>query len=84
MQRAPKSTRVFVGKLGTLTKQDLFKECTVHGNIVDFLMKEQYAFVVSSSHPNGVGIRDSRRGGKGHHRPGRQVPVWNENYCGIR
>lgn len=46
MQRASKSTRVFVGKLGTLTKQDLFKECTVHGNIVDFLMKEQYAFVV--------------------------------------
>ena len=46
MQRAPKSTRIFIGKLGTLTKQDLFKECGVHGNIIDFLMKEQYAFVV--------------------------------------
>jgi hypothetical protein len=46
MQNAPRSTRIFIGKLGTVTKQELFRECSNYGNILDFLMKEQYAFVV--------------------------------------
>ena len=46
MQTAPPSTRIFIGKLGTVTKQELFRECSNYGNILDFLMKEQYAFVV--------------------------------------
>ena len=41
------STRVFIGKIGGLTKNDLYKECAKHGNILDFLLKDQYAFVVS-------------------------------------
>lgn len=40
------TTRIFIGKLGTVTKQELFRECSSYGNILDFLMKEQYAFVV--------------------------------------
>jgi RNA recognition motif-containing protein len=51
MQSAPPSTRIFIGKLGTVTKQDLFRECALYGNILDFLMKEQYAFVVRAFHP---------------------------------
>ena len=50
MQSAPPSTRIFIGKLGTVTKQDLFRECAGYGNILDFLMKEQYAFVVRTAH----------------------------------
>jgi RNA recognition motif-containing protein len=51
MQSAPPSTRIFIGKLGTVTKQELFRECSSYGNILDFLMKDQYAFVVSQHHP---------------------------------
>ena len=40
------TSRIFIGKLGAATKADLFKVCSQHGNILDFLMKEQYAFVV--------------------------------------
>jgi len=39
------TSRIFIGKLGAATKADLFKVCSQHGNILDFLMKEQYAFV---------------------------------------
>ena len=35
------STRIFIGKLGTVTKQELFRECSSYGNILDFLMKDQ-------------------------------------------
>ena len=38
-------TRVFIGKIGALSRQDLMKECSKQGTILDFLLKEQYAFV---------------------------------------
>lgn len=77
MQRAPKSTRVFVGKLGTLTKQDLFKECSAHGNIVDFLMKEQYAFVVPAQLSKILGIRYNCRSREGNHRSRWKILIRN-------
>lgn len=40
------SSRVFLGKIGALTKADLYKEASKHGTILDFLLKDQYAFVV--------------------------------------
>lgn len=50
MQSTPPSSRIFIGKLGTVTKQELFRECSTYGNILDFLMKDQYAFVVGRPH----------------------------------
>ena len=41
------STRVFIGKVGALPKNELQKECQKYGEIIDFLMKDQYAFVVN-------------------------------------
>ena len=40
------SKRVFIGKIGSLTKNELYKECAKQGEILDFLLKDQYAFVV--------------------------------------
>jgi hypothetical protein len=41
------SSRVFIGKVGALPRAELNKECAKHGEILDFLMKDQYAFVVT-------------------------------------
>lgn len=60
-------TRVFIGKIGALSRQELIRECAKQGNILDFLMKEQYAFVV-------VGI--SCRNMKPNLKPRRQSWSW--------
>lgn len=43
------STRVFIGKVGAQPRNELNKECAKYGEIIDFLMKDQYAFVEYSS-----------------------------------
>jgi len=42
------TTRLYLGKIGTLTKNDLFKACSQYGTVKDFMMKEGYAFVVQN------------------------------------
>ena len=46
LKNSKPSTRVFIGKIGALTQREIRKECAKHGNILDFLLKDQYAFVV--------------------------------------
>ena len=40
------SNRLYIGKIGSLTKNDLYREVTKFGNVLDFMMKDTYAFVV--------------------------------------
>ena len=40
------SNRLYIGKVGTLNRNDLYKAVGQFGNILDFMMKETYAFVV--------------------------------------
>jgi len=42
-------TRLYIGKLGNLTKQELVKICGQYGTVKDFMMKDMYAFVEYSS-----------------------------------
>ena len=40
------SNRLYIGKVGALNRNDLYKAVSQFGNILDFMMKETYAFVV--------------------------------------
>lgn len=39
------SNRLYIGKLGSITPEELLKVCSQFGTIVDFIQKENYAFV---------------------------------------
>lgn len=41
--------RVYIGKTAGVTKEDLYALCQQYGNLVDFMMKETYAFAEYSS-----------------------------------
>jgi len=38
--------RLYIGKLGNLSKAELVKLCGQYGTVKDFMMKDNYAFVV--------------------------------------
>jgi hypothetical protein len=42
------SNRLYIGKFGALTKNDIYKEVSRYGNVTDFMMKDTYAFAVST------------------------------------
>ena len=39
-------TRLYLGKLNNVNQADLYKIVQTYGTVVDFLVKEKYAFVV--------------------------------------
>jgi len=41
--------RIYIGKIGALKANDLYPVVQKYGNVVDFLMKDTYAFVEYSN-----------------------------------
>ena len=40
------STRIYIGRVAGIPKQDLYNLCATFGDLVDFLQKETFAFAV--------------------------------------
>lgn len=43
------SNRLYIGKIGSIAPEELLKVCQQFGNVVDFLQKDNFAFVQYAS-----------------------------------